>query len=105
MRTIIDGDLNTAWTGPEPPYWFEVDLGEQVMIGEVRLLPGRDADAMVMISVGVHDNPGRQPGSVSSVTAGEWIAVEVGYEARFIRVTTIEAAGMTSWIELEVIGQ
>lgn len=103
VRVVVDGDLNTGWSGPAAPYWFEIDLGEQTPIKHVRLLSGRDVDAHITVNVGVHDNPGRQPGSFDGpVVSGVWLEVNVGYEARFVRVTVAAADGPTTWMELEV---
>lgn len=104
VRTVTDGDMNTGWTGPDPPYWFEIDLGRQVAIERVRLMVGRDVVAKVGVNVGVHDNPGRRPGSVDgAIPAQDWLDFAVGYEARFIRVTVEEADGPATWLEVEVI--
>lgn len=104
VRTVADGDMNTGWTGPDPPYWFEIDLGEQVAIERVRVLVGRDVVAKVGVNVGVHDNPGRRPGSFDgALPGGDWLDITVDYEARFIRVTVEEADGHATWLEVEVI--
>lgn len=100
---MIDGDISTGWTGPEVPYWFEIDLGEQLPIATVRLLTGRDLSGEVRVHVGVHDNPGRQPGSLTNLTAGTWVEVPVGYEARFVRVWVDEGPSETSWLEVDVV--
>lgn len=104
VRTVADGDMNTGWTGPDLPYWFEIDLGQQVAIERIRVLVGRDVVAKVGVNVGVHDNPGRRPGSFDgALPGGDWLDVVVGYEARFIRVTVEEADGPETWLEVEVI--
>ncbi len=104
VRTVADGDMNTGWTGPDSPYWFEIDLGQQVAIERIRVLVGRDVVAKVGVNVGVHDNPGRRPGSFDgALPGGDWLDVVVGYEARFIRVTVEEADGPETWLEVEVI--
>ena len=104
VRTVADGDMNTGWTGPDAPYWFEIDLGQQVAIERIRVLVGRDVVAKVGVNVGVHDNPGRRPGSFDgALPGGDWLDVVVGYEARFIRVTVEEADGPETWLEVEVI--
>ena len=104
VRTVADGDMNTGWTGPDAPYWFEIDLGQQVAIERIRVLVGRDVVAKVGVNVGVHDNPGRRPGSFDgALPGGDWLDVVVGYEARFIRVTVEEADGPATWLEVEVI--
>jgi hypothetical protein len=103
-RTIVDGDLSTGWAGPEAPYWFEIDLGEQLEIETVRALVGRGFLGRVAINVGVHEDPGRQPATFQDgFAAGGWLETRVGYEARFIRISVEEADGLTIWMEVEVL--
>lgn len=100
---MVDGDLSTAWSGPQPPYWFEIDLGVQVLIDSVRLQVGQDLAADVRVNVGAHDNPGRNPGTFERLESGEWLVVEVGYEARFVRVSVDATETPTAWLEVQVL--
>jgi hypothetical protein len=56
------------------------------------------------VRAGAHDNPGRLAATLEGNTrSGDWLVAEIGYEAEFIRITTLESPSHVAWMEIEIV--
>jgi hypothetical protein len=107
----LDGDRATRWDAGAPaPQSIELDLGREVSISSVRLLPGGPAEAAIAAVVRGRDGAGHSMvlGTINQPTAGtDWLTVAgptpcVGL--RWISIETGWSVGSVSWREIQVLG-
>ena len=109
-QMAVDGDPNTQWSAGEfPVQWIEIDLGEPVSIGEVRLIVGQwpAGETVHQLWMGathetmlqVHEFSGREfDFDVLSFVPKTAIA-----GIRYVRVVTTESPAWVAWREIEII--
>ena len=107
----FDGAPDTAWnSGGFPVAWIEIDLGRNVALGSIRLLPAQTPG----VAETVHRVYGRPDGKTAEVllhefrgvtSAGIWIssALDPALPVRYLRIETVTSPSWVSWSEIEII--
>jgi hypothetical protein len=107
----FDGVTDTAWnSGGFPVAWIEIDLGKNVALGSIRLLPAQTP----RVAETVHRVYGRADGKTAEVllhefrgvtSAGVWIssALNPAKPVRYLRIETVTSPSWVSWSEIEII--
>lgn len=108
----VDGDSGTLWSaGDFPTQWIEIDIGEAVDIGEMRLIPSQFPAGET-----THRIYGRGPGTANELVLletmqgithdGQLIVVspdEAWIGIQFVRVETIQSPSWVAWYEIEIL--
>jgi hypothetical protein len=107
----FDGVTSTTWnSGGFPVAWIEVDLGKNVALGSIRLLPAQTP----AVAETLHRVFGRADGKTveallhefRGVTESEvWIssALDPAKPVRYVRIETVTSPSWVSWSEIEII--
>ena len=107
----FDGVLETGWgSGTFPVGWIEIDLGRDVALASIRLLPGQTPSPAST----VHRVFGRTDGSTAEVLLHEfsgvtsdrvWIsaALDTAKPVRYVRIETVTSPSWVGWFEIEII--
>jgi len=107
----FDGALDTAWgSGTFPVAWIEIDLGKNVSLASLRLLPGQTPSPADT----VHRVYGRPDGQTTEVLLHEfrgitedrvWIstALDPAQPVRYLRIETVTSPSWVGWFEIEII--
>jgi len=112
MEMAVDGDSGTLWSsGGFPTQWIEIDIGEAVDIGEMRLIPSQFPAGET-----THRIYGRGPGTANEFVLLETIQgmtsdgqlitinpVDPWLEIQFIRVESIQSPSWVAWYEIEIL--
>jgi len=102
----VDRDLDTAWiAGEGPPQWIELDLGSPGRVESIRLLVSQHPAGFTVhqIYAGPGPDPAQLIAEVSGETvSGQWLEVDLGVEAQFIRILTPDTPSWASWFEIEI---
>jgi hypothetical protein len=107
----LDGDRATRWDAGAPaPQSIELDLGRDVSISSVRLLPGGSADAAIAVVVRGRDAADHSTvlGTINQATTGtDWLTVAGPTPCVGLRWISIESGwsvGSVAWREIQVLG-
>jgi hypothetical protein len=107
----FDGVTATTWNaGGFPVAWIEIDLGKNVALRSLRLLPAQTPS----VAETVHRVYGRPDGSTAEVllhefrgvtTSGVWIstALDPATPVRYLRIETVTSPSWVSWSEIEIV--
>jgi len=107
----FDGVLDTGWgSGTFPVAWIEIDLGKNVALGSLRLLPAQSPSPAST----VHRVYGRLDGTTAEVLLHEfrgitedrlWIstALDPAKPVRYLRIETVTSPSWVGWFEIEII--
>lgn len=104
----LDGDIHSGWnSGGFAPQWFEVDLGADVPVTCMRLLPDQRPDGSV-----THQVVGRTTSGQEVLLAryegfaagGQWLelASETAVPVRYVRIATSASPSWIAWFEVEL---
>lgn len=108
----VDGDAGTLWSsGGDAPQWIEVDLGQALDIGSVRLLISQyPAGSTVHRVLGKGAGAGASFSELTrfegSTEDGQWLEFspdETWTGVQYIRVETVDSPSWIAWREIEVI--
>jgi hypothetical protein len=107
----VDGDRATRWDAGAPaPQSIELDLGREVSVSGVRLLPGGPADAAIAVVVRGRDEAGHSMvlGTINQTSTGtDWLTVAGPTPCVGLRWISIESGwsvGPVAWREIQVLG-
>lgn len=102
----VDANPDTGWVAGEGPVqWIELDVGAIRTITGMRLLVDQDPSGPTVhrIYAGAESSPSQLVIELSGDTAwGDELAVTGPFEARYIRVETVESPSWVAWLEIEV---
>ena len=108
----VDFDSGTLWNAGEvAPQWIEIDLGQPVDIGEIRLLVAQYPNGET-----VHKVLGKGPGSAGEFIElvsfegytedGLWLSHQAGagwIGIQFVRVETLASPSWVAWREIQIL--
>lgn len=107
----VDGALGTGWnSGDGPVQWIEIDLGEAVAVGEIRLVVGQFPAGRTEHRVYGRAAPGAAlvllhtfSGDTSDGDVLSVVLPSGGGAVRMLRVETVTSPSWVAWREIEVI--
>jgi hypothetical protein len=108
-RLAYDGDSSTAWSvdGATRRTYVWFDLGGVVSVNSIRwLLSGASPGLSVTIDVSSDRRQWEEVGTVTDLTVGDWQSIDLGVEARYIRLSlnSKEETRAFSLAEIEFAG-
>ncbi len=103
----VDQDRDTAWiAGEGPPQWIELDLGSSDRVESIRLLVSQDPAGFTVhqIYAGPSPDPTKLVAEIKGETvSGQWLEIDLGVEAQFIRILTPDTPSWAAWFEIEIL--
>ena len=102
--SLLDGGVWAA--GNFAPQWVEFDLGRPTNIRGIRITPWqnpRSCHTVHQVKCGMYPNPTQVVAIMDGVTdQGNDLSINIGMQARFIRIETVKSASWVAWKDLRI---